>query len=90
MKGVVAFVLGVFAVTGLGIYIGRFLRWNSWDVVRAPLPLLTDIAEQLTHPWAHPRAYGFSLMCFLFLLLSYLMCFSLPRLHLTPETEGVR
>jgi len=78
------------ALSGFGVYLGRFLRWNSWDVVRAPLPLLGDIAERLLHPWAHPRACGFSLMCFLFLLLSYLMCFSLPRLDLVHETPGAR
>jgi len=84
------FVVVSLALSGFGVYLGRFLRWNSWDVVRAPMPLLTDIAEQLTHPWAHPRAYGFSMMCFLFLLLSYLMCFSLPRLHFVQEAERVR
>lgn len=35
----------VTGLTGLGVYIGRFLRWNSWDVVVRPLDLLTDLVR---------------------------------------------
>jgi len=30
------FVLGATLMTGMGIYLGRFLRWNSWDILRRP------------------------------------------------------
>jgi len=36
---------------GYGIYLGRFLRWNSWDVVRTPRPLFAEILAHLTPPW---------------------------------------
>src|SRR5687768_15042246 len=34
------FVLSVSLLSGLGIYLGRFLRWNSWDLLFRPLELL--------------------------------------------------
>jgi len=44
------FVLAVLGISGLGVFIGRFLRWNSWDLFLRPLPLLTDVLSQLTEP----------------------------------------
>jgi uncharacterized membrane protein len=43
---------GVVALlSGYGIYLGRFLRWNSWDLLRAPGKLLVQIASHLIPPW---------------------------------------
>jgi uncharacterized membrane protein len=44
------FVLAVLALSGFGVYIGRFLRWNSWDVFSNPLSLLIDLHVNLTTP----------------------------------------
>ncbi len=54
-------------LTGLGVYLGRFLRFNSWDVARNPLPLLGAIADRFVHPLAHPRTHAFA-ACFAVLL----------------------
>ena len=45
---------GSLFLSGFGIYLGRELRWNSWDVVAAPGALLADIADRVLHPLAHP------------------------------------
>ncbi len=45
-----AFVLGVGMFTSLGIYIGRFLRWNSWDLLFQPLERLSEFMYYATHP----------------------------------------
>lgn len=37
------------------VYIGRDLRWNSWDVLTNPGGLLFDISDRLQHPSAYPR-----------------------------------
>ena len=44
----------IFAVTtlvlsGFGIYLGRFLRWNSWDVITSPT-LVFDLFHVVAHP----------------------------------------
>lgn len=44
------FVVTVGILSGLGIYIGRFLRWNSWDIVLHPLERLSDFLYYSSHP----------------------------------------
>ena len=44
------FILPVMALNGFGIYIGRYLRFNSWDVLVNPLQLIQDIVYLFIHP----------------------------------------
>lgn len=48
-------------LSAFGIYIGRFLRWNTWDVVANPLQLFRSVTEIFLYPSRHPRAWGFTL-----------------------------
>lgn len=62
--------LGFFVVamlTGIGVYIGRFLRFNSWDVLANPLQLLKEVAD------ADLFALQFSIAFSVFVLLSYII-----------------
>ena len=36
-------VIGISILTGFGIYLGRFERWNSWDALVSPLDLFKNI-----------------------------------------------
>jgi uncharacterized membrane protein len=54
------FALAVLALNGFGVYLGRFQRWNSWDVVFNPWPLLADIGVRFLNPTAHLRTYAFT------------------------------
>jgi uncharacterized membrane protein len=38
------------ALNGLGVYIGRYLRFNSWDIITNPLQLAGDIVYLFIHP----------------------------------------
>lgn len=44
-------------LTGFGIYLGRFLRWNSWDLLQRPHILLADIWAIVTIPSEHVGAW---------------------------------
>ena len=66
------FVAVVLGLGGLGIYLGRFLRWNSWDLLLRPKSVLYDIATRLAHPLSHPRTFGVTFLFAAILLVCYL------------------
>ncbi|MCB9688640.1 MAG: DUF1361 domain-containing protein [Alphaproteobacteria bacterium] len=45
---------------GFGMYLGRFLRWNSWDLVVRPDDVLRDALAPLLAPSAHADAWAFT------------------------------
>ena len=55
-----------------GIYLGRFLRWNSWDILTEPRRLLNDILEPLINPLSNINTHGFTMLLTAFLALAYL------------------
>ena len=59
--------------SGFGVYLGRFQRWNSWDIVTAPQHLLLDTLDQLLNPMANPRTLAVTLLFAAFLAVAYLM-----------------
>lgn len=65
-------------LSAFGIYLGRFLRWNSWDIVNRPHHILSDVFDRLLHPFDHPRTWGMTLI--LGFLLNLLYWFIQPRL----------
>jgi uncharacterized membrane protein len=69
-----AFVLMVGLLTGLGIYIGRFLRWNSWDLFFQPLERFTEFMYYATHP--SMRAIMFISTFSLFFLFVYITLYA--------------
>jgi len=75
------FTLLILALTGFGIYLGRFERWNSWDLFTSPIALSADIWDMIRHPRANKTAYVFSALCGTFLFLTYAAFYSLTALH---------
>ncbi len=45
-----AVVLLACPLAGFGVYLGRFGRWNSWDLLHRPVALLADVVAQLSTP----------------------------------------
>ena len=66
------FVVVVLGLAGLGIYLGRFLRWNSWDLVLNPRGVLGDVAVRVADPLGYPRTLGVTLLFAALLFVCYL------------------
>ncbi len=49
-------------ICSYGIYLGRFLRYNSWDVVTDPSDLLHQIGGQMLRPQQHFNTWAFTLL----------------------------
>ncbi len=75
------FVLGMLAVSSLGIYMGRFLRWNSWDVLTRHPYYLLRYGRYDHQDFVQPAMRIFLLLMFLFLILSYGTFYALTQLH---------
>jgi uncharacterized membrane protein len=73
------FVLTTLGLSGVGIYLGRFLRFNSWDILLRPGHLLGNIVQALANPLAHQRAIGVSMLFSLFMLVCYVTFLSARR-----------
>ncbi|HVE61574.1 MAG TPA: DUF1361 domain-containing protein [Chitinophagaceae bacterium] len=57
------FILPIMFLNALGIYIGRYLRFNSWDVITNPFQLAHDIIYLIIHPLRNRFDWGM-IVCF--------------------------
>lgn len=58
-------------LASLGIYLGRYLRWNSWDIISNPFGLAGDIIDRFINPFNHPRTWGMTLLMGILLNIIY-------------------
>ncbi|HYZ20380.1 MAG TPA: DUF1361 domain-containing protein [Gaiellaceae bacterium] len=83
------FVLAVLALGSFGIYLGRFQRWNSWDVFTQPGALLRDLEAGLTSPADQAKALAVTVLFTAFLAATYLVFYSFLSLS-SPQAEPSR
>lgn len=67
------FVLFALGLGSLGVYLGRFQRFNSWDILLAPKSVIKEIAYTILNPLDNLGFVGFTLMFTSILLVFYLM-----------------
>jgi len=65
-------VFAVMWLNSLGIYIGRYLRFNSWDVITDPFSLVAEISDLLFNPFQNSVAWGMTFCYAVFMTLLYL------------------
>jgi uncharacterized membrane protein len=65
------FAIGVTLLSSVGVYLGRFLRWNSWDLLQDPLPIAKDMVGIVRHPISNLPTYAFTILFTLLFLFIY-------------------
>ncbi len=61
----------IIALCSFGVYLGRYLRFNSWDIVTNIDELLITIANHFVHPLRHSVEWSFIVLFFIMLSLMY-------------------
>ena len=56
-------IISILFLSSFGMYLGRFLRYNSWEILNNPSHIISDIVSILTQPKIHYNAWLFTL-CF--------------------------
>lgn len=72
------FVLVISAMSSFGIYIGRFVRLNSWDILQDPAETAMEILGVVVDP--SMRLAAFTLLYTFFFLFVYLLLYSFSHL----------
>jgi uncharacterized membrane protein len=78
---------GALALTSAGVYLGRVLRWNSWDLIVRPGRRLAEVAPRLTDPASLTRAGAATLILTVLLVATYAVFYALIGLRLEPELK---
>jgi uncharacterized membrane protein len=79
------FVLAVAGLTSMGVYMGRFLRWNSWDILQN----FGDMAQFTLYYIIHPtgRSLVFASLFSTFFLFVYLLLYAFGHLLLERQPD---
>lgn len=65
--------------SSFAIYLGRDLRWNSWDVIKNPGGVLVNVSDRVTDPLGSQRALNVTLLFFMLISLVYFSFWILSR-----------
>lgn len=69
------------ALASFGVYLGRFVRLNSWDALLHPRSVAHIIATQVNDPVHEPRLLGVVGLLTAFMLIGYVVVCSFPGFH---------
>ncbi len=63
----------ILLLCSFAIYLGRDLRWNTWDLFLNPAGILFDVSDRLISPTDHPQMYLTTISFFVLLGVCYMI-----------------
>ena len=81
------FVAVALGLSAFGVYLGRYLRYNSWNVLTNPFTLFYDIVQRFLHPFHNWQTWGVTAVFWVFLLIAYATVRLLGRAGTTAPRE---
>jgi len=67
-------------LSSFGVYLGRFVRVNSWDVVTRPGKLYDGVQTWVSDPFAHSTSIAFPILFATVLFVAYVMLYALTHM----------
>lgn len=78
----------IILLCSFAIYIGRELRWNTWDVLTNPSSLLFDVSDRVLNPREHPQAFTTTISFFILLTTLYAVMWHIAKLGRSNPTQA--
>jgi uncharacterized membrane protein len=69
----------IILLSSFAIYLGRDLRWNTWDLFINPAGILFDVSDRLIAPADHPQMYLTTVSFFVLLSMFYVITWHVVR-----------
>ena len=85
-----AVVAAALALSSFGVYLGRFVRFNSWDALLRPGRVAHVISNQLENPLHHPRMVAVLVVLTAFLLVGYVVLYAFVEVGIGLRQAGRR
>lgn len=70
----------IFLLCSFATYLGRFTRWNTWDILLQPAGLIFDVSDRVINPGQHAETYLATGILFIFLSSVYVVIWEATRL----------
>ena len=80
-------ILFVLALSGVGVYLGRVKRWNSWDLLTQPGQRLAELHAHVADPAGLAKAITVSAGVTVLLAASYLVFYLLMGARIQPDLD---
>ncbi|MCA9329621.1 DUF1361 domain-containing protein [Candidatus Saccharibacteria bacterium] len=78
----------VFLLCSFAIYLGRYLRWNTWDIISNPLGILFDVSERFINPSLHEQTFRTTALFFVLISTFYLVLWQFNIIFLEDSTKN--
>ncbi len=79
-RNALTIVAAIFFLASFAAYLGRFTRFNSWDIILRPAGLLFDVSDRFVNPSQHSDTYLATFTLFLVLFCTYLVIYTASKL----------
>jgi uncharacterized membrane protein len=78
-------IAAVFLISSFAIYLGRDLRWNTWDVITNPAGLILDVSDRIIDPLGHPRSITVTGLFFMLIGVMYIGIYRTLQINKSPR-----
>ena len=67
----ISVICGLLFICAFGIYLGRELRWNTWEIFVEPIKFFLDVISRIINPIRHRSTWSFTFLMGSFLNIIY-------------------